>query len=181
MEKKVVPGIWVRYKTDKKSGKIVATFFISQGIPSRSFFSNPEIRKAIKNFQRIRKIDIFGKELGYIRADFNNRNKTLILNRLYPFGSKILEFEEIFGKRGIAQLLENHFRRRAIKAFPLTKNVEEWEPSTERFKQTLKRRFMGSSYSPEEWKSNLKTKIRNDTKKAKKKKRNTRRTATKIK
>ena len=180
MKKKVVPGIRIEYKIDKKGG-FYATFLMSQGTIGRNFVSTSGIRKAIKRFEQIYKTNPFGKEVGYIKGNFSHANNTLTLENLYPFES-VPRGEEIFGGRGLALFLENHFRRRAKRAFPSIKTVRGWDTSNKRFGQLIK---MGigarMSWSYEEWETGLKRKIKKDVRKAKKKEKDCKKKSSKSK
>ncbi|PIN98117.1 MAG: hypothetical protein COT90_05715 [Candidatus Diapherotrites archaeon CG10_big_fil_rev_8_21_14_0_10_31_34] len=174
MEKKVVPGIWIQYKVDP-IGVVYATFLMSQGTIGKNFISTQEIRKAIKKFEQKFGTNPFGKEIGYIKGNFSRANNTLTLENLYPFES-VPRGEEIFGGKGLALFLENHFRQRVKRTFPSIRTIRGWDTSDKRFSQLIK---MGigkkMSWPYEEWETKLKRKIRVDTRKAKKKKRIARR------
>ena len=171
MEKKIA-GIKLVYYINKRSeGSFDVAFFISEGVPSKTFISTPEIRKAIRNYAKTSR-KVFGRQMGFMDFSFDKKNNVLVSSNYQP-----LELNEaIFSGKGIAGTLEAIVQKRLEKKFPSIRKMRgsETNPDT-RGNQLKKRGTLGNEYDFIKDRLNLKRKLRADKKKARKKKRTARR------
>jgi hypothetical protein len=169
MVKEKVPGIRIEFSEEKPGIlSLEARFFIEEGVRSKTFVSNAQIRAAIKEYRAkmsLRKET--RKFLGRMHLIYEPETKTAIWESYYPFGSIP---EQCFVKKGIASLLELIVDLEAKKRFLELKWFKHLCPNFLRQEQLSKRGLGGikgkERYSYQEAISRLRGKIARDSRSA---------------
>jgi predicted GNAT family acetyltransferase len=150
-------GIKITVSHSEHAGFVRMSFFfdIAQGAPSKTFLTNPEIRKIIEE----RKIPL-STTFGVMSLKVNPKENYAMWDNYFPFASAGIR--DAFGKKGIAQLLEYRVVQAVTENFPnVTKLThEENAYSKARAAQLLKRRLNPCEYSPRESLASIRKNIR---------------------